>query len=98
MIFPLDKPCPGNRLVIAMLRSEFRLSEYVLSDLQCLRRFAFLSAIGFPGLALKITGKHFCLDEMRMFCELVLSCSDSGSDSEEFCLSVCSWLIVSLTS
>jgi len=88
----LKEPCPGNRLVIAMLRSELRSSEYSLSVLYCLRRFAFRAAMGFSGLALKIAGGRFCRDEMRVFS--LLSSSDPISDSDESCLSACSSVIV----
>jgi len=88
VIFPLKEPCPGNCLVIAMSRIELRLSDYSVSELYCLRRFAFLSAMGFSGLALKAAGGRFCRAEMRV--HLSSSSSDSTSESDESCLSACS--------
>ena len=64
MIFPFNEPCPGNRFVIRMLRSELLSFEYSLSDLYCFGRFAFLSAIVLSGFVLKAAGGRFCLDEM----------------------------------
>jgi len=58
VIFPLKGKC----LVMAMSRIELRSSEYSLLKLCCLRRFAFLSALGFLGLALKAAGGRFCCD------------------------------------
>ena len=59
MIFPLKEPCPGKCLVIAMSRIELRSSEYLI-------RFAFLCALGFSGLALKVAGVfEFRSEEIR---------------------------------
>jgi len=60
---------------MAMSRMELRLSEYSLSELYCLRRFAFLSAMEFSGLALKAAGGRLCRNEMRVL--LLSSSSDS---------------------
>jgi len=69
-------------------RIELQSSEYSLLELYCLRRFAFLSALGFSGLALKVEGGRFCRDEMQVL--LSSSSSDSASESDESCLSTCS--------
>ena len=96
MIFPLKEPCPGNCLVMAMSRIELRSSEYSWSELYCLRRFVFLSALGFLGLALKAAGGRFCSNEMRVL--LSASSSDFVSELDEFCLSACSWVTALLLS
>jgi len=92
VIFPLKEPCPGKCLVIAISRIELRSSEYFLSVLYCLRRLAFLCALGFSGLALKVAGVCFCRDEMRV----LLSSSSSGaaSPSDDSCVSACSCVTV----
>ena len=88
MIFLSKEPCPGKCLVMAMSRIKLRSSEYSLSELNCLRRFAFLCALGFSGLALKVAGVRFCRDEMRVL--LSSSSLDAASESDESCLSACS--------
>ena len=55
--------------------------------------FALLAAMGFSGLALKTAGGRFCLHEMQVL--LLLSSSDSRSDSDEFYLSAFPSVIVS---
>jgi len=95
-IFSLKEPCPGNRLVTVIWRSESRLPKYSLSELCSFRRFSFLAAMGILGLALKTAGGRFCCDEMRVLS--LSSSSDPTSDSDEFCLSVCSSVhVLSLT-
>jgi len=80
VISPLKEPCPGKCLVMATSRIELRSSEYSLSELNFLRRFAFLCALGFSGLALKAAGARFCRDEMRVL--LPSSESDAASESD----------------
>jgi len=91
VIFPLKEPRPEKCLVMAMSRIELPSSEYSLSELYCFRRFAFLCALGFSGLALKAAGVRFYRDEMRVL--LSSSSSDSASESVESCLSACSCVI-----
>jgi len=90
VIFPLKEPCPGHFLMMAMSRIKLRSSEYFLSELYRLRRFVFLCALGFSGLALKAAGGRFCRDEMRVLASS--SSSDFASELDEFCLSACSWV------
>ena len=92
MIFPLKETCPGKCLVIAISRIELRSSEYSLSELCCLRRFAFLCALGFSGLALQVAGVCFCRDEMRVL--LSSSSSDAASPSDDSFVSACSCVTV----
>jgi len=88
VIFPLKEPCPENGWVVAMARIDLRTSDYSLSKLYCIRRFSFLSALGFSGLALKAAKGRFCRDEIRV--PLSSSSSDSTSESDESCLSASS--------
>ena len=85
MIFPLKEPCPGKCLVIEVARIEFRSFAYALLEFYCLRKFSFFWALGFSGLALKVTGVCFCRDDVRVV--MSLSSSDDESSSDAFCLS-----------
>jgi len=81
---------------MAMSRIELRSSEYSLSELYRLRRFVFLCALGFLGLALKAAGGRFYRDEMQV--PSSSSSSDFASELDEFCLSACSWVTALLLS
>ena len=94
MIFPLKEPCPGKCLVIVVSRIELRSFAYSLLELYCLKRFVFFWALGFSGLALKMTGVFFCLDDVRVV--ISVSSSDDESSSDVFCLWAGSWVTDSL--
>ena len=81
MIFPLKEPCPGKCLVIVVSRIELRSFAYSLLELYCLRRFSFLLALGFSGLALKVVGVLFCRDDLRAVMSVSSSDDESSSDS-----------------
>jgi len=94
VIFPLKEPCPGKCLMIVVSRIELRSFAYSLLELHCLNRFSFFWALGFSGLALKVTGVCFCRDDVRVV--MSLSSSDDESSSDSFCLSAWSWVTESL--